>query len=263
MKRYICLLVALLLLMLGGCSAGVEVLTNDKYAILEKDGTYSIKLHDPESYYGSQSAMQSSSAAFYLEFSSVGKMKEAIEKGSFSKETLEKMLENFSKDSNNNVLICNPNKLYDVTLPEDVTARAIHWFGDTYNFLLGGHGSLVFTDKVWHDEYAKRHDIEAGKAEVISVNMIPDRNAKEVIYVSLMGQPRRMVTYSYTSGTKTITVAERYNLDESETIPNNISFWGCCDGAYFTGYVYELTERPSFEWVTAFGLTPYVETETE
>ena len=253
----------MLLLILSGCSAGVEVLTNDKYAILEKDGIYSMKLHDPEAYYGSQSALQSSSAAFYLEFSSVGKMKEAIEKGSFSKETLEKMQKNFSKDSNNNVLVCNPNKLYDVTLPEGVTARAIHWFGDTYNFLLGTRGALGFTDKEWHDEYAKRHDIEAGKAEVISVNMIPDRNAKEVIFENLMGQPRRMVTYSYKSGNKTISIAEQYNLDESETIPYSVSFWGCCDGAYFTGHIYGLTERPSYDWITSFGLTPYVEAKTE
>lgn len=263
MRKYICLLLALLLLVLSGCSAGVEVLTNDKYAILEKDGIYSMKLHDPEAYSGGGSASQNASEAFYVEFSSVGKMKETIEEGSFSKETLEKMQECFSKDQNNNVLICNTNKLYDVTLPQGVTARAIHWFGDSYNFLLGDHGAIDFTNKAWHDEYAKRHDIESGKAKVISVNMLDDRNAKEVIYENLLGQPRSMITYSYTSGNKTISVAEQYNLDESETIPYSIGFWGCCNGAYFTGHMYGLTERPSYEWVTAFGLKPYVETETE
>ena len=60
-----------------------------------------------------------------------------------------------------------------------------------------------------------------------------------------------------------MTIQELYFLIESETIPKHVSFWGSINGTYFTGSVGGFTERPSYEWVTSFGLTPYVETETE
>ena len=60
-----------------------------------------------------------------------------------------------------------------------------------------------------------------------------------------------------------MTIQELYFLNESETIPRSISIWGSTGGTYFTGYMGGFTERPSYEWVTSFGLKPYVETETE
>jgi hypothetical protein len=140
----------------------------------------------------------------------------------------------------------------------------IEWFGDSYVFLIGDNCSVYLTDKSGYEECAKQNDIESGKSKIISVDTIEDRNARVVTYESyLSATPRKMVTYSITSGGKTITIAERYNLNESDTIPFSINFWGNCDGAYFTGYMYGLTERPSYEWVASFGLKPYVETETE
>lgn len=266
MKKICCFTITLLLIFLCGCSRGVEVLRNSQYSILEEHGEYSIKFHNPADVYssGSDILIGTAEMAVAVEFTSITEMKQAIEPGHFSEYELDIIQSKFEKNSRGEIKICNTDKLYDVTLPDDVETRVIEWFGDSYIFLIGENCSLNFTDQSGYDECAKQNNIESGKSKIISVETIEDRNARVVTYESyLSATPRKMVTYSVASGGKTITVAERYNLNESDTVPFSINFWGNCDGAYFTGYIYELTERPSFEWVTSFGLTPYVETETE
>lgn len=263
MKRYICILLAILLLTLSGCSRGVEVLSNDQYSIMEEDGQHYMKLHKAVSVTSGSTSAGTAQAPYVIKFSSLEEMKNAITEGTFTEEQLAHMQANFPSNKRGNVLLCNVNKLYSATVPAGIDVGPIHWYGDNYKFIISEEANISFCDKEAHDEFAKACDIESGKAKIISVTTIEDRNAKVVTFENLAGAPRKMVTYNHTSGGKTITVAEQYNLDESETVPYSISFWGNCDGAYFTGYMYGFTERPSYEWVTSFGLKPYVETETE
>lgn len=263
MKKLICILLAILLLTLSGCSRGNEVIRNDKYKIVEHKGEYALQLHDPAAYSSPSDSgdVLGNAPVHTIVFPSVAKLKEALESGTFSDSSLAHMRSNFAKSRIGGIKICNPFQLYEAVLPEGLSAGGVQWFGDAYVFPLGDHGALRFTDKEGHDDFAKTRDIESGKAKILSVTTTEDRNAKVVAYENLAGAPRKMVTYSHTSGGKTITVAEQYNLDESETVPYRISFWGSCDGAYFTGYMYQLDQRPSYEWVTSFGLKPYTEAE--
>lgn len=66
--------------------------------------------------------------------------------------------------------------------------------------------------------------------------------------------------------TEPLVVIETY--DSTDDIPTAINFFGKTNGAYFKGLIIEAGEmtihhRPSIEWFQAFGLKPYVETETE
>ena len=263
MKKWFCVLLALFLIMLNGCSRGVEVLSNDQYCIMEKDGQYYMELHKPVSSSPGNTLEGTAQAPYIIQFSSLKELKNAITEGKFTEKQLAHMQENFPRNKSGNVLLCNVNKLYNAAVPEGVEVETIHWYGDRYRFVFDKDGWIDFSVREAYDKFALGYDIESGTAKIISVNMISDRNAKEVVFEDLLGAPRKMVTYSYKSEEKTITIAEQYNLDESETVPFSINFWGTCDGAYFTGNMYGFTERPSYEWVTSFGLKPYAETETE
>jgi hypothetical protein len=255
MKKIVCFMLSALLVFLCGCSSGTKVLTNDKYSIREKDGAYFLKLHEPAGYYVS-GHMQNASAPYVIAFSSVKEIKSAIDSGDFSDRQLQH-IQSYFTEGNRNVEICNINELYDATVPQGVLVKEIHWLGDRYNFLLGDEGILYYTDKEYYDLFASTCRLGDGATD------IADRNAKEAFFESFTGDEIRAVVYTHTTENKTITVYEEYIVAESNSIPYRIQFYGICDGAYFVGFLYEFTERPSYEWVTSFGLKPYVETETE
>ena len=263
MKKYICILLVILLLALSGCSKEVEVLSNDQYRIMEKGGQYYMELHKPVGSSSGNALEGTAQAPYNIQFSSLKELKNAITEGKFTEKQLAHMQENFPRNKSGNVLLCNVNKLYNAAVPEGVEVGSIHWYGDNYSFMLNEDGRLNFCSKNAYDEFMSSMEVNADAVSIVDETTTSDRNAKVVEFKNLLGEPRKRITYSFTANTKTITIAEEYHLDESEAVPYRIKFCGTDNGVYFTGYMYGFTERPSYEWVTSFGLKPYVETETE
>ena len=89
MKKFICILLVILLLTLSGC-AGMEVVSNDLYAIREKGGEHYIDFHNDE-YNKTAASLKpeaSSLTANFISFSSVGEMRSRILSGKFTEEEL-------------------------------------------------------------------------------------------------------------------------------------------------------------------------------
>ena len=271
MKKFVCVLLVILLLALSGCASS-EVLSNEQYVIREKDDVYYLDFHD-NSYAKEAASIDKNGSAiggYNIYFSTVAEMQDCIKNGKFSKEDLVGM-QAYEKAENGKVAVCNVNKLYDVVLPEGFSLNRISWKGISYKFDLiginGGSGYLRVGDKEDVQNYIERRSLyNAGKelATIVSNSKDAERNADVIIFkAEATGENLKYIRYTYECNGITITAQEEYNLDESETIPGWISYWGEGNGVYFTGILGGFTELPSYEWVTSFGLKPYVETETE
>ena len=268
MKKLLCILLAILLLALSGC-AGSEVLSNEQYAIREKDDVYYLDFHD-NSYAKEAASIDKNGSAiggYNIYFSSIAEMQDCIKNGKFSKEDLVGM-QAYEKADNGKVAVCNVNKLYDVVLPEGFSLKQISWKGLSYMFQLyycnEYHGSLRIGNQIdYQNEIAfSTPNFDNGSTLLLS-SVDKDRNGEILEFITPTGTHMKYIRYSYVLNGMTVTAQEEYNLDESEETPSWIAYWGEGNGVYFTGILGGFTERPSYEWVTSFGLKPYAETETE
>ena len=71
--------------------------------------------------------------------------------------------------------------------------------------------------------------------------------------------PIKVLVYQITTDDSVFHVKETYRLNESKTVPQNITVYGTCKNQYFDIYIQYLTERPSVAWLSSFGLREYVE----
>lgn len=269
LKKTICILVFLSVVLITGCyqaDKGNVVLENAQYAIIEDNRMYSLRFYNNEMKDSLDSASGSVSPRS-ISFVSVGEMKECIEKGKFSKTDLLTM-QYFAKNSRGEITICNLNRLFDATLPNDVPLDGVTWYGQTYTLGFGGKytGRIQFCSQDYYDQEVARYKYENNpKLEIISKTSVEDRDA--TVYVCRNRSNDlyfRDIQYTYTNGDKTIFFVETYNFSElyADT-PTRIYFFGYMHGQYFCGSISGFRQRPSYEWLQAFGLTPYEEKETE
>ena len=172
----------------------------------------------------------------------------------------------FTKTDSGAVKVCNTNKLYEALLPNDVSLLGVDWYGGSYVTYFSGNGDVGGYITITSQEHVKQLAEQQTPDEklVVSRSVDSDRNAEVVTFGgAINGALTRHITYTMTSQNSSLTVQEAYWLEESESTPKEIRIWGHINGTYFEGYVGGFTERPSYEWVTSFGLKPYVETETE
>ena len=125
MKKFVCITLLLMLLLLTAGCASVEkkILENDIYAMVECDGVYTLRFHEPLPAEDKGNVNASLPGGTYVNFDTVAKMKEAIETGNFSKQQLEAIRNRFAR-KDGEILSVNTNKLYEAALPEDMEAGA-------------------------------------------------------------------------------------------------------------------------------------------
>lgn len=268
MKTMISVILVLSIL-LCGCglvlNEGTEFHDNNAYTIMEKDGVYGLRFHSPKST-SSSGNIQYSEVAPSFTFASPGHMKERILAGNFTKLQLDTLKE-LHRNSDGYLTIFNLQELYDAVLPAGLQYNEVSWFGgEGYSFRWDKDG-MVGTVRVDTESAIKKEldsfYVENGRATIISKNTIQDRNATEICYVGPYGDKLKDIIYTYNENGKDITILEWYELSVSDTIPSSISIAGTVDGVYYYVYISGFSERPSYEWITSFGLKPYVETETE
>ena len=243
----------------------ISILENSQYAIIEDDGEYSLRYHDDElkNYWENK---QGSIAVPTIKFSSIDEMKKSIEEGQFTIDELIGM-QLFAKNSRGETKICNLNSLFDVTLPDGVPLESVTWFGQEYSFGFGGRftGELGICSQKWYNSEIDVRKYEKNeKLTIVSKNVIEDRNATVYICRNTNGVSFKDIQYTYTDKDKVIHFNELYMFsDYASDIPTRIDFCGCVNGQYFAGSIRGFSSRPTYEWLQSFGLTPYVETETE
>ena len=88
---------------------------------------------------------------------------------------------------------------------------------------------------------------------MLSRENVADRNAEVVLYEAPDGT-RRAIRYALANG---VTVVETYFAPggTSSAIPVTVELYGETDAAAFYAKLYELTERPTVEWLSRFGLS--------
>lgn len=268
MKRALSLFTVVVLLFCCGCSSMKEVVSNSNYVILEvSDGKCLMNFRNPS--YFSSDDMQGNQIPPSFVYSSLADMKEVIEKGDFSAKQQED-IQKFFKKQGDSVLVCNTSSLSDARLPEGITSSTIHWYGESYSIDFGDgtvYGCVTITDKngVDWEESSWGNRTATNKAiSIISEETDEERNASVIVFDAVtVGERWKEIRYNYSAGDTNMVILERYLCHESETVPQAIYLWGHSNGEYFTVYIYGIEERPSYKWLTSFGLKPYVETETE
>ncbi len=259
-------------------SAIPTLLSNDTYDI-KKDGD-ELYLYFHKDYggisgssYGNPSGnVQGAIPALDLTvaFDSLAKMKECIETGNFTRIQLARM-QYFPRASNGKIAVCDPDNLYDFKVPEGLLLKQVVWTGVYYSFTFtpdysamkyGGYGSIGLISQERYEEIAQKADLKSGEnanIKILSESVDPQTNGTVICYENRNGVFKQIL-YTHTDGENKITIEETYRESDGFEDPS-ISVWGNCGEQYFSGSISALRERPSYEWITSFVLTPYVETE--
>lgn len=235
---------------------------NNYYSITENEGRYILTPKEPpEDPTGNWCA---SRAFFYPQFTSIGQMQQEIITGPISKHELFALCLP-SQSENGEIEICNPNKLYECTAPKEFNLEHITWYRTNYTFSLAGdtaNGLLYCYDETSYTE-SFHNNYKDFPGTLTKQKWTLNRFAN-VYYCSTSVAQLKYICYEISVGNKKIYIQEEYQLEipysdqpVSDHIPSSIQFWGTENGVYFYGDLYDLTERPSVEWLSQFGLVPY------
>ncbi len=282
MKKLSPLLAVLLsALLLSACNGNAGTQPPDdgspaSYFITKDDGNYYLHFSDgnePPEGYSCQRAD--------IEFATLAEMQDAFLNNKLSESQINVMKDAFPRDSENRILICDMNHLYQPILPSDLVQNGVILSGESYSFPLINpnvdpasieslnmpHGNFHYLTKDLYDrdfEYEYEKLFERDTIHLKSTTAGEDRNSTVYDYTTNAGDLRQ-VRYVLTDGTKTLYIDEMYVLNmmtdalpTSDTIPHRIDVYGIDNGKYFSITLFGFTERPSVEWLSSFGLTEYV-----
>jgi hypothetical protein len=235
-------------------NAGYEIeLIDDEYYVVFEDEKYKNNANE-------------SQEEPYLRFSSVAEMKDKLLNGKLTSEELKEMSQ-FPKNSFGKVDMFDITNLNTATLPSDMTVYEVTWYGGKrYNLGIATEngdvsGRFRIHTEESYQELIKRDYDSLQNYDVLEVEEIEDRNATEYRYTT---DTAKLKTFWYTIKTDKVelTVNETYLLayfpggdSPSETVPLDIVIYGKDSNGFFEVYLNKLTERPSVEWLSSFGLT--------
>ena len=239
---------------------------NNYYSITENEGRYILTPKEPpEDPTGNWCA---SRAFFYPQFTSIGQMQQEIITGPISKHELFALCLP-SQSENGEIEICNPNKLYECTAPDEFDLEYITWYRTDYTFYLAGDNANSLISCYDEESYTasfNNHYKEflLDSPETLTKQTWTPNRFATVYYCNTGVAKLKYICYEISAGHKKMYIQEEYVLERqkgdvpvSDKVPNYVQFWGVEKGGYFEGLLYDLTERPSVEWLSQFGLVPY------
>ena len=230
------------------------------WAAVDENTDYSLSVVDGRNYLnfdGGNAASSSIKDTVYFE--TVDAMVTAIRTNSLSPAQCETIRNSFPQDENG-IRIVDLDHVFDAALPDELISRGVIWEGPSYAFEFddenGVSGNLrVLTKEDYETLYADQYTAFFDRAgiTVLSRGNVADRNAEVVLYEAQDGT-RRAIRYALANG---VTVVETYFAPggTSSAIPVTVELYGETDAAAFYAELYELTERPTVEWLSRFGLT--------
>ena len=192
-------------------------------------------------------------------FDTVDEMVTAIRTNSLSSWQCEIIRSVFPRDENG-IRIIDVDHVYDAVLPDGLFFNYVGWEGPSYVFDLSGQDSVrgslrVLTKEDYAEVYASEYETFFDRANltVISREHDAERDAEVVLYETPSGT-YQTIRYTLPNG---VTAVEHYHAPggTSSAIPVTVELYGETDDAAFYAELYELTERPTVEWLSRFGLT--------
>ncbi len=232
----------------------------DHWASPEPNYGYSLSVVDGRNYLnfdGGNASYSSIKGTVYFE--TVDAMVTAIRTNSLSPDQCETIRNSFPQDENG-IRIVDLDHVFDAALPDELISRGVVWEGPSYAFEFDDENSVlgnlrVLTKEDYETLYADQYTAFFDRAgiTVLSRGNVADRNAEAVLYESPDGT-LRAIRYALANG---VTVVETYFAPggTSSAIPVTVELYGETDAAAFYAELYELTERPTVEWLSRFGLT--------
>ena len=230
------------------------------WAAVDENTDYSLSVVDGRNYLnfdGGNASYSSIKGTVYFE--TVDAMVTAIRTNSLSPAQCETIRNSFPQDENG-IRIVDLDHVFGAALPDELISRGVVWEGPSYAFEFddenGVSGNLrVLTKEDYETLYADQYTAFFDRAgiTVLSRGNVADRNAEVVLYEAQDGT-RRAIRYALANG---VTVVETYFAPggTSSAIPVTVELYGETDAAAFYAELYELTDRPTVEWLSRFGLT--------
>lgn len=239
---------------------------NAYYSIHENDGKFILTPKEPPE--DPSPALSASRALYHPTFTSIAEMQQGIIAGPISKHELFALCIT-SQSENGEVEICNPNRLYECTAPEEFNLQCITWYRTNYAFSLSGNtaqGFLYCYNQESYEESFSSHyqDFLTDAPETITRQTWTPNRFATVYYLDTGMARLKYVCYEISVGDRKMYIQEKYLLEHqdpdepvSDQIPTDIEFWGTEDDRYFYGQFFDFTERPTVGWLSRFGLMPY------
>lgn len=253
MKKIVCLLIAVILLM-SGCAS-------NKYQLIKEDEHYYIH------YDGSIPQTSHMEVEYVIPFNTMKEMKDAIINVDFTEEQLKEIAKRQAR-RDGKIYFLNIDELYEPVYPSDLNLT-VECGGNYYNWRLTNNTDSVSFGMcpTSEENFSKLKDSEEylrsfENKEVLSTTNTADRNATVVQYIDVYGNTVNKSYYIIETDEKTLIVQELVTVRQinESFFPYTVYIYGEQNGEYFYAVSYELNERPSVEWLSQFGIREYVET---
>ena len=256
MKKLIILLIAMLLLM-SGCKY-------HDYHLTKEDGHYYIQ-YDIAPNANKQHFIEYFAPNY--PFRSVKEMKDTIINGSFTQEQHDYLIKALS-NINGRVYVFDIDDLHEATYPTDLD-MTLYFHGGSYSWRTNKDDddslsvSMYFTSE---EIFASNRDLEdslrsSKNTEVTSVTTTEDRDATIIDYIRFNGDVIKAIIYTIETDEKTLVIVEEHYIEyeDKSQKPYEVTIYGHEADEYFSVRLYNLTERPSVEWLSQFGIKEYVD----
>ena len=246
-----------------GCSAEVM-----PYHIIEGDDGWRIELSDALKKENDPLNLGNCDIIREIHFKTLSDMRQRLIEADLTSEELFS-LSRFMKDDDGNIVIPNLDNMYVPVLPEGVQIVSVsisETNSDCYRFnlKLGDEESGTTTnitymsDKTFKDTFDNLYlgFLQKGY-QVVSQTYEAERNADVYIY-HVGNAERKMIVYTYKNDTGTYWIQEYYPFEYYDAPLETYVF---CDTetADFQVFMFRPQQRPSFDFLTGFGMEPYKE----
>ena len=205
-----------------------------------------------------------------IDFPSLSEMKNSFLNNNLTSDQMLVIRSAFA-DETNGIRLCNLNALFTASLPSNVTADTVTLKGDTYYFNLSSEtvtGSLtVATESAYQFNYNRDFkDIESyeitkqesgvwngSPCEIVEYTVPGNGDQYRDVYLTINESIQIEISYCLKNSAAT------QSRPVSETLPWRVLIFGCDNGQHFYSYLRDFTTAPTVEWLSSFGITPYVE----
>ena len=205
----------------------------------------------------------------YVDFASVDEFVKTLKNGNFSGRTLD-MVKRFEEDKYGRIKICNPNKIYEPTAPNNFSLSSITWEGETYSYNMSGpedsHAWIYLHEK----ESFERNFKDEWSSRFMS-DTTSDEGYTQTYFSTFAGEFKRkrykletnVATYEKASNKTEVYIVEYYRLKTiysdfptSSEIPYRIYMFVQNSGLQYEVRINDLNSPVTPEWLLQFGLKP-------
>lgn len=216
-------------------------------------------------------------------FSSLAEMRDKIKNNTLSDYERATVKLAFPKDENG-IKMFNINQMYQPVYPEGfICANDVLWTGDRYsvyvhessNVDFGGYFAILsrqdyeeelewnlinpFSHINYTEILSEKEGIWDGVPCTEYVYNTPISTIKRIFIEYIDGEDHYFITIAYLLDHSNPNVS----LTISDSIPYQVRIWGETDGQCYSMRLFDFSTTPTLEFLTSFGITPYVEPDAE